>query len=281
MKKRILISFILALMLGITSAFSQTQGCAGQFTTFTQGGYGTNCNGNNPGCYRDAHFDAAFPDGLAIGCASGFKLTFTSSAAVRDYLPAGGGPAVLSSSATDPTTSRGVLSSQLLALTLSVGFDAADPNFSASSLSLGSLSIHSGLFAGMSISNFLQLANDVLGGCNNLYTPSQINEVATALNENFDNGTVDNGYVNCNRLISLDIQVGSNPDVCEDGNGLVTITITGGTAPYQLKVYKNSVLVSTINSNSPVAFLSGLGTGNFSVTVTDANSQSATGTWVL
>ena len=273
---------MLTLMLGITSAFSQTQGCSGQFKTFTIGGWGTNCNGNNPGCYRDANFDAAFPDGVAIGCGNN-KLIFDSSAAIAAYLPAGGGPSVLLPPGvyTNPTISRGVLSSQVLALTLAVGFDAADPNFSASSLGLGSLSIKSGTFAGMSISSFLQLANDILGGCSNQYSPSTINEVATALNENFDNGTVDNGYVNCDRGISLNIQIGSNPDVCEDGNGLVTITITGGTAPYQLKIYKNNVLISTVNTNNAVANLSGLGTGSFSVTVTDANSQSATGTWVL
>ena len=60
--KKCIIGFMLTLVLGITTSFGQTQGCLGQFTTFSQGGYGTNCNGNNPGCYRDAHFDAAFPD---------------------------------------------------------------------------------------------------------------------------------------------------------------------------------------------------------------------------
>jgi hypothetical protein len=281
MKKRVLISFILTIMLGITSGYSQSQGCAGQFTTFSQGGYGTNCNGNNPGCYRDAHFAAAFPNGVVIGCAGGFTLTFTSSAAVAGYLPAGGGPAVLSSSAVDPVGSRGNLSAQLLALTLSVGFDVSDPNFSASSASLGSLTIASGTFAGMTISSFLQLGNNILGGCSSQYTPSQINEVADALNNNFHEGNTDNGYVNCSRGITLNIQIGANPDVCQDGNGLVTITINGGTAPYQLQIYKNNVLISTVNSNSAVAYLSSLGTGNFSVTVTDANALTATGTWVL
>ncbi|WP_264520711.1 hypothetical protein [Flavobacterium sp. N1994] len=278
MKKRVLISFILTLMLGITSGYSQ--GCSGQFKTFTIGGWGTNCNGNNPGCYRDANFDAAFPDGVMIGCGSN-TLTFTSSSAVANYLPAGGSPAVLNGSATDPTTSRGVLSSQVLAIALAVGFDVYDPNFSTSSTSFGSLTIKSGTFAGMSIANFLQLANNVLGGCSTQYSLSAINDAATAINQNFDNGTVDNGYINCSRGISLNIQIGSNPDVCQDGNGLVTITITGGTAPYQLKIYKNNVLISTVNSNDAVAYLSGLGTGNFSVTVTDGNSQSATGTWTL
>lgn len=278
MKKRVLISFILTVMLGITSAYSQG-GCAGQFTTFSQGGYGTNCNGNNPGCYRDAHFAAAFPNGVTIGCASGFTLKFTSSAAVASYLPAGGGPSVLSSSAIDPVGSRGNLSAQLLALSLSVGFDANDPNFSASSTSLSSLTIGSGTFAGMTIGDFLQLGNDILGGCSSQYTPSQINEVADILNNNFHEGTVDGGYVNCAGRLSVNIQVGANPNVCETANGLVTITIVGGTPAYELKIYKNSVLHSVVNTNSNVAYVSNLGTGNFSVTVTDSLGAVATGTW--
>ncbi len=279
MKKRILISFILTVMLGISSAFSQTNGCSGQFTTFTIGGWGTECHGGNPGCYRDAHFAAAFPNGITIGCAGGNTLTFTSSAAVAAYLPAGGPPSKLTSSATNPTSSRGVLSSQVLGVALAVGFDAADPDFSNSNLPLGSLTIKNGTFAGVSISSFLQIANDVLGGCSNQYSPSTINEVATALNENFDNGTTDNGYVNCDRGITLNIQVGVSTDVCETGNGLVTITITGGTAPYELKIYKNNVLTSVVNSNTNVAYLNNLGSGNFSVTVTDSLGSTATGTW--
>ena len=264
-------------MLGFTSAYSQ--GCSGDFKTFTQGGYGTSCNGNNPGCYRDAHFDTAFPDGLVIGCGNN-TLTFTTSAAIESYLPAGGGPALLSGNVVNPVGSRGVLSSQLIALTLSVGFDVADPNFSASSASLSSLTIKSGMFTGISIADFLQLANNIIGGCSNQYSLSNINEAATALNENFDNGTVDNGYVNCSRDIAINIQVGASPNVCEPGNGLITITITGGIPAYELKIYKNNVLISVVNSNDAIAYLNNLGSGNFSVTVTDSLGHTATGTWV-
>ena len=97
----------------------------------------------------------------------------------------------------NPTSSRGVLSGQLVALTLSAGFDAYDPNFSQSNTSLGSLTINSGTFAGMTVSNFLQIANDVIGGCSTAYSLSQLNAAATAINENFDNGTVDRHYLNC------------------------------------------------------------------------------------
>lgn len=265
-------------MLGITSAYSQ--GCSGQYTTYTIGGWGTNCNGNNPGCYRDANFASAFPNGLTIGCGSN-TLTFTSSAAIASYLPAGGGSALLSGNVIDPVGSRGVLSSQLIALTLSVGFDAADTNFSPSSTSLGSLTIHSGTFAGMSISNFLQVANSIIGGCTSEYSLSALNEAATALNENFDNGNTDNNYVNCGRGIVINVNVGLDPEVCDSDNNLVTLTVTGGTPGYVFQIYKNNILLTVVNSNDPVAYLSSLGTGNFSVTVTDGLGNIATGTWTL
>ncbi|WP_291129142.1 T9SS type A sorting domain-containing protein, partial [Flavobacterium sp. UBA7682] len=180
----------------VSDLCDQSDDCEGQFTTFTQGGYGTSCNGNNPGCYRDANFAGAFPNGLVIGCGSN-KLTFTSSSAIQNYLPAGGNSSLITSSAVNPTTSRGVLSSQLIALTLSTGFDIYDPNFSASNASLGSLTIKTGTFTGMTVSSFLQLANNVIGGCTTGYSLSEINAVATAINENFDNGTVDQQFLNC------------------------------------------------------------------------------------
>ncbi|MGL2964945.1 hypothetical protein ACSVH2_14090, partial [Flavobacterium sp. RSB2_4_14] len=180
----------------VSNPCGQPNDCLGQFKTFTQGGYGTSCNGNNPGCYRDNNFAGAFPNGLVIGCGSN-KLTFTSSSAIQNYLPAGGSPALITSSATNPTSTRGVLSSQLIALTLSVGFDNFDSNFSSSNTSLSSLTIKSGTFAGMTVSNFLQLANNIIGGCSSQYSLSEINAVATAINENFDNGTVDQQFLNC------------------------------------------------------------------------------------
>ncbi|MFM9004604.1 MAG: SprB repeat-containing protein, partial [Flavobacteriales bacterium] len=40
----------------------------GPHKTFTQGGWGAEPNGNNPGVYLHANFDAAYPSGLTIGC---------------------------------------------------------------------------------------------------------------------------------------------------------------------------------------------------------------------
>src|SRR5688572_5028728 len=70
--------------------------CDGDFATFTQGGWGNSCSGNNPGCRRDKWFSTVFPSGAIVGDSGGvdgdgeFALHFTSSKSVEDYLPAGG-----------------------------------------------------------------------------------------------------------------------------------------------------------------------------------------------
>ena len=41
------------------------------------------------------------------------------------------------------------------------------------------------------------ILNKVIGGCETVYTPTQLNEVATSINENFDNGNLNNGFLCC------------------------------------------------------------------------------------
>ena len=52
-------------------------------------------------------------------------------------------------------------------------------------------------FAGKTVGEFLAIANDVLGGCSTSYSPTAINEVASQINENFDDGKSDNGFLVC------------------------------------------------------------------------------------
>ncbi len=160
--------------------------------TQTQGGWGAPCNGNNPGCYRDANFAGAFPLGLTIGCAAGFEATFTTAAAIEAFLPAGGPPGVLTADVTDPlSTAAGVLAGQLVAATLNVGFDAFDPAFGSDVTLLADLEFvdpASPCF-GMTVQEVVDLGHDILGGCSTQLTPSQINACLTTINENFDNGS--------------------------------------------------------------------------------------------
>jgi hypothetical protein len=172
----------------------------GGFRTQTQGGWGTECNGGNPGCYRDEHFDAAFASGLVIGCSAGHTLTFTSSSAVQAFLPAGGTPGILNQSAVDPlASSAGVFAGQLTAASLSVGFDAADPDFSESSSSLAGLVLCNTGSAcdGLSVSAVAADANPVIGGCAGAtgLSAAQLSSCLALVNENFVDGTSDEGHL--------------------------------------------------------------------------------------
>lgn len=166
----------------------------GDFRTQTQGGWGSVCRGNNPGCYRDAHFDATFPGGLLIG-EGGEAALFTASAAVRDFLPQGGTPAALDGYSVDPlATAAGVLAGQVTALTLSVHFDQADADFGASDTALADLVAVEGACAGMSVAAILDAANQALAGGGG-FAPSAINGCVSAINENFVDGTEVGDYL--------------------------------------------------------------------------------------
>jgi hypothetical protein len=166
--------------------------------TQTQGGWGTSASGNNPGVYRDANFAAAFPAGLTIGC-GGRTLKLTSAAAVQAFLPSGTNARVLNPGhLVDPGQSyRNVFAGQLVAAKLSVGFDAHDPNFGAATGLLGNAVVVSGPFAGMTVSQIIAIADQVIGGCSNAYSPQHLNNVLDAINNNYVDGTQDHGFLLC------------------------------------------------------------------------------------
>ncbi len=178
----------------------------GQLRTQTIGGWGAPANGNNPGAYRDANFDAAFPNGLTIGCNN--TLTLTSAQAVQQFLPSGGPSAILpAGSMIDPQSYPNTFASQLIGITLSLGFDAYDPNFGASDFALADVVYAEGLFAGMTLAEVVQIANEVVGGCNSNYSISQLNEALTTANENYVDGTQNNGAFNCGEQIECALGV--------------------------------------------------------------------------
>jgi len=170
----------------------------GQLRTFTQGGWGANPSGNNPGVYLHANFSKAFANGLTVGCApTGYYLKLTSAQAVTNLLPAGGKASALTVNATNPASIKNVLAGQIVALKLSLGFDEYDASFGESAVPLGQMIIGSGAFKGYGVYFILNIAEEVLGGCNKQFTPEQVNETASAINENFDNGNTNKGYLIC------------------------------------------------------------------------------------
>ena len=164
------------------------------FTTFTQGGWGSPSS-STPGKIRDTYFKTVFPLGLNIGI--GHILTLTSAGAVKDYLPDGGTVSLYSKDYTNPSSKISVLSGQLVALKLNVEFSSAG-YLGTNSSSLGHLQIAAGPFSGKTVNDFLALAEQAIGGGSlNGFTLSQYNDAATSINENFDNGTTDNGFLTC------------------------------------------------------------------------------------
>jgi len=133
--------------------------------------------------------------GVTIG-GSPYHLKFNSAFAIEKFLPAGGKPAVLKASATNPTNSAaGVLAGQVLAVRLSVDFS----NAGIITGGLGALKISTGPLMGYTLTQALALANQVLAG-NTSALPSgmsvsRLNDQMTRINENYDNGTTNNGFL--------------------------------------------------------------------------------------
>jgi hypothetical protein len=168
--------------------------------TQTPGGWGAPPNGNNPGAYLHANFDDAFPNGLVVGC--DFTITLTSAQAVTDFLPQGGKPSSLTMDYIDPVNSaksannpKNVLAGHVVALTLSVTFDAWDEDFGESSTGLDDAVVTQGDFSGWTVAQVLAEAEKVLGGCDSNYSASALTEVLSAINESFVDGTTNTGFL--------------------------------------------------------------------------------------
>jgi hypothetical protein len=184
----------------------------GQLRTQTPGGWGAEPHGNNPGTYLHANFSTAFPSGLTVGVSPNYNAHFTSAQAITDYLPAGGQAKALTKNYTDPATTslKNTLVDHLVALTLSVKFDQTDPSFGQAGVQLGNMLIGSGTFANWTVSNFLAEANKVLGGASSSYSVQQVLETASAINENYVDGTKDGGYLKCPTTTQTAITARSN-----------------------------------------------------------------------
>jgi len=207
---------LLVAFLGEVNAQKPNQLDCGNFRTQTQGGWGSRASGNNPGKYRDDNFAAAFPSGLTIGCGTGFTIKFNTAAAIQDFLPQGGSPSALTANyimggPSNPVQNLGnVFAGQVLALSLSVGFDLYDANFSGSATNLKDLILKSGTyqcvddskvetftiastFNGWTVAKLLEEANKALGGCMTSYSIGELNSAVNAVNNAFIDGEKDCG----------------------------------------------------------------------------------------
>ena len=178
----------------VTELGTETADC-GQFRTQTPGGWGAPANGNNSGMFRDVNFDLAFPNTLVVGCET--TLTLTSPSDVESFLPSGGIPSILFENLTNPDGYENSLAGHLVAITLTLRFDELFEGFGESEQLLKNQIFIGGPFNGWRIEDIVITANEVFGGCNTTYSPSQMVETLSSINENYVDGEIDNGDVLC------------------------------------------------------------------------------------
>ena len=72
----------------------------GDYTTYTQGGWGAPPSCNNPGGLLANNFSRVYAGG-SVSIGGTYKLKFTSASAIQNFLPAGGNAGVLTGNATN------------------------------------------------------------------------------------------------------------------------------------------------------------------------------------
>ena len=160
----------------------------GDFTTFSQGGFGGR---GAPYNLLAANFATLYPMGVEVGIpgAGGFSMKFTSAVAVQAYLPAGGTSGNLTADLINPTgSSSGVFGGQVLALKLNIALSDA----AATSIGFGDLyyceaaaSLH-----GQTVRQILAVAETALGGgaLPSGYTYASLQDLCEKLVVSFDGG---------------------------------------------------------------------------------------------
>jgi hypothetical protein len=152
------------------------------FNTYGQGGWGSEPKGKNVGTI----LESLNISDIKIGW-GGNTIMLSNAEAIRNFLPQSNPPSAIEGAHINPNVRMTVLAGQILALELNVKLNP----------SLGDLTISSGNLSGKRVSEALVLANKILGGEYATFSPSEINEVISKINENFGDGE-NNGFLNCN-----------------------------------------------------------------------------------
>jgi len=123
-------------------------------------------------------------------------LTFTSPAAVQNFLLQAGSPGVLRSSATNPTSSAaGSFAADVLALRLNIDYSSSGITGSG----FGNLTLTGGPLWGYTVNQVMTLANQVLGGNTGALprgmSVAGLDGIVANINSNYENGAIDNGYL--------------------------------------------------------------------------------------
>jgi hypothetical protein len=172
---------------------------AGKFRTHSQESWGGATPDNFATLYLSSNYTNDFALGVTIGSATGMNARFTTPQAVMNFLPQTGSPGPLVSRSVNPLDLANPFAGAALALSLNVGFDAADGTFSASDLALSALVIAdpSSPLYGLTVGDVLRMANNHLAG---RAGPEDLNlwdvyDAAERINNNFEGGRIDGGFL--------------------------------------------------------------------------------------
>jgi hypothetical protein len=168
------------------------------YSTYTIGGWGAPPNGQNIASKLLFYFPTVYPKGVCVGnVGANYNIKLTSQPAIQNLLGGGGTPGYLKHNFTNPTsTEAGVFASQVIALKLNMDFSA----LGIKKPGLANLKVAPGnKLAGYTVTQVATLANKVLGGTTSALpvgvSLSDLNGVVDAINNNFDNGTSNNGFL--------------------------------------------------------------------------------------
>jgi len=227
------------------------------YLTYSQGGWGSTPSGSNPGAFLAANFSRVYPGvGGSVQIGGTRKLTFTSASAIEAFLPQGGPSKVLTSNATNPTSSSGGnFAAQLLAMQLAADFSRAG----VTKVGMGSLVMRSGPLTGMTLDSVLAMANTVIGGTTSALpsgmSMSTLAGILESLNMNFHEGTANQGLLGCS-----------------GGGGVQPVVLTGRSDAYSIARNKtltvsasNGVLVNDTANGGSVVLVSGPSKGTLTL----------------
>jgi hypothetical protein len=178
-----------------TGSTTCQSGC--QHTTYTCNGWNSCSHSGNPGAILQRNYPVCYPNGnVVIGSSSGYTLTFTSPAAVANFVLQGGIPGVLRGSATNPTTSAaGQFAGDVLALRLNIDYSAAG----ITGAGFANLTVISGPLWGYTVQQVMDLSNAVLGGQTwqlpHGMAVADLDAAVANINSNYENGAIDNGFL--------------------------------------------------------------------------------------
>lgn len=167
---------------------------SGSFNTFPQDGWGVKGHGTQPATDLADSFYLVYPSGyVSVGLPGlGYSMSFTTPAAIRDYLPANGQSDVLNASLVNPASSHaGTFGGQVLALQLNVDYckkgiiQGTGGEFGTLILKGTGTSLD-----GLTVSQVLYIARACLGGGGlpSDVSFSTISDIVTNLNTSFIGG---------------------------------------------------------------------------------------------